>query len=102
MPPELEVVIYEKVTKFIENRLQPKAQKRILKAIYSLSDPTNRRGSLKIEGLPANDPVFRIDKSNCRIFYKWLDGDVHAVDIEQRQGAYGKKKQKSRKRSKRR
>ena len=101
-PAELKVVIYDEVIEFIENRLQPKARKRILTATNALSNPINRRGSRKIEGRSANDPMFRINIGNYRVFYKWIGGEVHAVEMEHRQGAYGKGKQKGRKQSDRR
>lgn len=101
-PTELKVVIYDEVTDFISN-LQPKIQQRVLTAINALSDPTNRTGSEKIEGRPVNDPMFRKNIGRrYRVFYKWIDDEVHAVEMEHRQGAYGKGKQKSRRQSKRR
>ncbi len=89
-PVEQEVIIYRRVSRFIERKLQPKVQTRALAAIDSLKVPTNIRGSVKIEGRPANDPMFRIDKDAYRIFCKRLEGKVHVVDMENRQGAYDK------------
>lgn len=67
---------------------QANAGRLALKRIEALKNPQNRRGSVKIQGRPANDAMFRIESGNYRIFYKRAGLDVYVVDIRHRQGAY--------------
>ena len=55
--------------------MQPNAGSRVLAAMEGLKDPVNRRGSIKIQGRPSNDPMFRIDKGAYRIYYKRIEGE---------------------------
>ncbi|MDE3256220.1 MAG: hypothetical protein OYM47_00090 [Gemmatimonadota bacterium] len=80
-PVEQEILIRDVVREFLDT-LQP------VEKIESLKDPLNRRGSKKIKGRPANDPMFRIEKRPYRIFYKRYSGQIYVVDMVHRQGAY--------------
>lgn len=73
-PVYQEVILYRRVSRFIERKLQPNVGSRVLAAVEGLKDPVNRRGSLKIQGRPSNDPMFRIDKGAYRIYYKRIKG----------------------------
>ena len=86
-PEEQEIVIRDVVREFLDT-LQPKVRRSAVEKIESLKDPLNRRGSKKIRGRPANDPMFRIEKRPYRIFYKRFSGRIHVVDMDHRQGAY--------------
>lgn len=98
-PVYQEVIIYRRVSRFIERKLQPSVGSRVLTAIESLKDPVNRRRSIKIQGRPSNDPMFRIDKGAYRIYYKRIEGKVHVVEMENRQSAYDKKRREGRRMS---
>lgn len=98
-PEYQEVIIYRRVSRFIERKVQPNAGSRVLAAIESLKDPMNRRGSIKIQGRPPNDPMFRIDTGAYRIYYKRIEGKVHVVEMENRQSAYDKKRREGRRMS---
>ncbi len=83
-----EIVIRDAVAKFIEEGLQPNVRRLAIEKIESLRDPNNRKGSVKVKGRPANDPVFRVRRGNYRIFYKRVGGEVHVVHMEKRQRVY--------------
>ena len=81
------VILSDTALKMLET-FQPNAGRLAMERIEALRNPQNRRGSIKIQGRSANDPMFRIESGNYRIFYKRIGPDVHVVDIRHRQGAY--------------
>ena len=89
-PDEQEIVIRDVVREFLDT-LPPKVRRSAVEKIESLKDPLNTRGSKKIRGRPANDPMFRIEKRPYRIFYKRFSGQIYVVDMDHRQGAYDRK-----------
>ncbi len=86
---EPRIILFGLALKMLET-LQPNIGRLVMQRIEVLKDPLHRRGSIKIQGRPANDPMFRIESGNYRIFYKRVGSDIHVVDIRHRQGAYKK------------
>ncbi len=91
-PESREIILYRRVSRFIERKLQPKVAERVLEAIEKLKDSVERTGSVKIQGRPANDPMFRIEMGNYRVFYKRINGNIHVVDMENRGEIYDKRR----------
>lgn len=89
-PESREIILYRRVSRFIERKLQPKVAERVFEVIERLKDSVDRTGSVKIQGRPANDPMFRIEIGNYRVFYKRINGNVHVVDMENRGEIYDK------------
>lgn len=84
---EPDVILSDAALKMLE-AFHPNVGRLALERIDDLKNPQNLRGSIKIRGRPANDPMFRIKTGNYRIFYKRIGRDVHIVDIRHRQGSY--------------
>ena len=85
-----DLIIEDRVLKFLENSVQDKLRKSAIHRLEALRDPENRRGSIKIKGRPKRDPMFRIETGSYRIFYKRISGKVHAIDMEHRGQIYNK------------
>ena len=48
---EQEIIIYRRVSRFIDGNLQPNVRRLAIEKIETLKDPTRRRGSVKIRDL---------------------------------------------------
>ena len=85
-----DLIIEDRVLKFLENSVQAKVRASAIERLESLRNPEVLRGSKKIKGRPKRDPMFRIEVGNYRVFYKRIGGKVHAIDMEHRGEIYSK------------
>lgn len=73
-------------------RLPANIGRQVLAKIEALPANPNPRGSRKVQGRPADDPMYRIYSGDYRIFYVKQGQDVHIIDVRHRQGAYKKRR----------